>query len=239
MSLAYTDVLLFSNLSLNISVSDIKMLLTDFGKISQICINNRDHSASVYLRNRNQIKRAISKLNGIVFKGKKIKLSCLNKKTTISLKNIPLLVSNEQLFEIFSRFGQLCDAKILVNNQGNPIGTGIIVFYCHKTADQVLSTLQKYCFYIDSQIFPVVAEQANFSFNLGWQESNLTQNDTYFLERKNAPRFEKDVFEKKIGNKFKLLYYNFDLKVKQLNNNLKLDLTSIENTIKHNFSKNK
>uniref|UniRef100_A0A6B2LAL8 RRM domain-containing protein n=1 Tax=Arcella intermedia TaxID=1963864 RepID=A0A6B2LAL8_9EUKA len=123
-----------------------------FGNIRDVRILfNKDNTkptccAFVDLPNKTSGKRAIDKLHGIAFKGKKLDVKMVDNQTTprgyaLYVKNLSFKTTKEKLKEVFSECGEIIDIRMPVHeDSGKPKGQAWIEF---KTAEARQTARQK------------------------------------------------------------------------------------------------
>ena len=62
-------------------------------------------------------------------------------KSTVSVKNLPLELSNKELFDLFSKFGPLKKCKLFTDDLGRSIGGGLVKFEDPAHAAKAISEL--------------------------------------------------------------------------------------------------
>jgi len=131
--------------------------------------------------------KAISQLNGLPVSHKRIKVSYSRPRTTeikdtnLLINNVPSGISEEELMNLFTPYGEVITKNILKNSNGGNKGIAFVRYSKKFEADEAIKQLNGYCF--NDQGTPLhvkVAEdhtEKKAAFYTGQQEGGYESND--------------------------------------------------------------
>jgi len=163
----------------------------------------------VKMANRAEADSAKSALRGCKIKGqpRPIRIKFANQGTSIEVKNISPMISNERLYDGFARFGKIERAVVLVDEKGKSLERGIIEFDRKASASRAIEQVNNGCFFLTKSpraivCSPVEAEDADD----GLREEQLYHIRGFEEEYSHPPRFAApETFEMDFGNRWKAL----------------------------------
>lgn len=92
-------------------------------------------------------QRAINLLNGYPIENKKIKVALARqggtdiKQANLYVKNIPVFYTQDEVEDLFAKFGTIIQCRILLNEAGNNKGVGFVLFDLHEQAEIAIHSL--------------------------------------------------------------------------------------------------
>jgi len=131
-----------------IEKSELREIFEKYGNIKDIRLMYRSNRAFAYIDyETSEESHASLVLNDTEVKGKKIQVAISNpslKKTEITeikqdnkelyLSNLPFSINIEKLKEIFSKYGEVKDVRLITKSNNQPVGTGFIEYFDKESA---------------------------------------------------------------------------------------------------------
>lgn len=140
-----------------------------------------------YLKPEDAIQ-AITQLNGILIRKKKIKVSYSRpntaefRNTNLVVRNVPPGISEEDLLNVFKPHGKIIESKVLKNDNGNNTGIAFIRYYRRIEAENAMSKLNGYFFsgYRQTRSLDVKIKITNIKNRmcLAWLRGNCHRSDS-------------------------------------------------------------
>ncbi len=181
---------------------DIYMLQVDHNQKLHDRFNTRKPRAIIYFKDPTKAKEAREKLNMRRLKGKALNIMWLEKDNSIRynneanlfVKGISTDASPREIYELFSKCGEIISCKIREDEDGNLLGYGYINYYNLESAEKAIADLNKMNFknsVLEVQHFRKMNERFKAP----------SENKTIYI--KNIPKRIKSIEEiKKIFGKF-------------------------------------
>lgn len=192
-----------------VTQEQVRGLFSQFGEVKDVFIPQGKAFAFVKMSNRSEADTAKTGLRGCKIKGqpRPIRVKFANQGTSIEVKNLSPLISNERLYDAFSRFGKIERAVVLVDERGKSLEKGIIEFDRKNNAARAIDQVNQGCFFLTLAPRAVVcnaveAEDADD----GLREEQLYHARGFESEYSAPPRFAgPETFEMDFGNRWKAL----------------------------------
>ena len=200
--------LFVGNLPLDIDEAAFKELFTKFGEVGECFLNTSRGFAFVKLDTRINAEHAKQELDGIMYKGRAIRVRFASHGAAVKVKNLSPFVSNEYLEQAFSIFGPVERAVVIVDDKGRPTGDGIIEFERKPAATQCLNKCTDGFFVLTSYPKPVIVEPLEQKDDEdGLPEKSINKNNQYYTEREVEPHFvQPGSIEHKLAMRWRELY---------------------------------
>ena len=130
---------------------DIYMLQVDHNQKLHDRFNTRKPRAIIYFKDPTKAKEAREKLNMRRLKGKALNIMWLEKDNSIRynneanlfVKGISTDASPREIYELFSKYGEIISCKICEDEDGNLLGYGYINYYNLDSAENAIANLNK------------------------------------------------------------------------------------------------
>lgn len=158
---------------------------------------------------RSSAEKAKCELDGFPLKGRNLKIRFASGGSTVKVKNLTHLVTNELLYTAFSIFGEIERAIVIVDNYGKSTGEGIVHFARKGSAMYAIRKCSELCFFLTSSPRPVIVEPHEVLDDCnGLPERSIPRkNPEYLKQREIGPRFAKfGSFEHEYGMQWKQIY---------------------------------
>ncbi|KAL6597647.1 hypothetical protein LY90DRAFT_677112 [Neocallimastix californiae] len=132
----------------SIEKSELREIFEKYGNIKDIRLMHRSNRSFAYIDyETSEESHASLELNDTEIKGKKVQVAISNpslKKPEVPkikqdnkelyLSNLPFSITKEQLKEIFSKYGEVKDVRLITKSNSQPVGTGFIEYIDEKSA---------------------------------------------------------------------------------------------------------
>eukprot|EP00127_Corallochytrium_limacisporum_P004231 Clim_evm176s157 gene=Clim_evmTU176s157 len=150
------------NIGSTASEQELRMACTQYGEVGDIYIKHSSSRAWAivqmdYTRN---ARNAIEDLNGIVIGGQPVLVRPCAHRYSLWVGNIGTGVSNEILYQAFSKFGDVERAVVASSERGEPLGWGFVYFARKPAYDRAIEVCKSKPFMINSLPIPVKIEPA-------------------------------------------------------------------------------
>lgn len=200
--------LFIGNLPYDISEEAFRKLFEPYGETNEVFVNPQRAFGFVRLETRHAAEAAKAGLDGMVKKGRTLRVRFATHGAAIKIKELDPYVTNELLEEAFSAFGALERCIVIVDDRGKPTGEGIVEFARKPAAAQALQKINEGVFLLGATPQPIVAEPLEQKDDEdGLPEKFINKNQAYNKEREQVPRMAAPgSFEYEFGNRWKQLY---------------------------------
>lgn len=139
--------------------SDILMIQVDRNQKMYDLFNTRKPKATIIFRTHEKAQEARNNLNMRRMKGKALNIMWhekdnsvrYNNKANIFVKGISLNANPRDVYELFSKYGEIISCKICEDEDGNLLGYGYINYYNLESAENAIANLNKTKF-MDSEL---------------------------------------------------------------------------------------
>jgi non-POU domain-containing octamer-binding protein len=211
--------LFVGNLPAEITEAEFKELFVKFGEIGEVFLNPQRSFGFIKLDTRINAEHAKQELDGLMCKGRCLRVRFASHGAAIKIKHLSPYVSNEYLEQAFGQFGQVERAVVIVDDKGRPTGEGIVEFERKPSALQCISRCAENCFILTSYPRPIVVEPFEQKDEEdGLPEKSIVKNPQYYSERENSSHFAQNgSFEQEIALKW-IEFYELE---KQINDEAK------------------
>jgi proline- and glutamine-rich splicing factor len=197
------------NIGNDVDENDLRGLFSPYGETSEYFLNKEKNFAFVRVDFRVNAEKAKRELDGVLFKGKNLKIRFAPNGSTIKIKNLTNFVSNELLYFAFSVFGEVERSYVLVDERGKPTGEGVVEFARKGCALNAVRKCSEGCFFLTSSLRPCIVESYEpLDDSDGYPEKYLPKkNPEYLKTREIGPRFaDVSSFEYEYGMRWKQLH---------------------------------
>ncbi|XP_072019591.1 uncharacterized protein [Amphiura filiformis] len=220
--------LFVGNLTPDTSEDEFKEMFRKYGEVSEVFLNKSKGFGFIRLDTRFNAEVAKAELDGIMRKGRTVRVRFATHGAALRVKNIPQSCSNELLADAFSQFGVVERAIVVVDDRGRPTGDGIVEFARKPGAQNALTRIREGVFLISSVPTPLTVEPLEQKDEEdGQQEKNIQKNQQYHREREMPPRFAAPgSFE-----------YEWGMRWKQIEDQEKMQREQLERQIEENRHK--
>jgi len=192
-----------------VTTDQVRGMFSKYGEVKDVFIPQGKAFAFVKMANRSEADTAKTGLRGCKIKGqpRPIRVKFANQGTSIEVKNLSPLISNERLYDAFARFGKIERAVVLVDERGKSLERAIIEFDRKNNAARAIQQVNEGCFFLTLSPRAVVcnaveAEDADD----GLREEQLYHARGFEEEYSAPPRFAgPETFEMDFGNRWKAL----------------------------------
>jgi polyadenylate-binding protein len=131
--------------------SDILMIQVDRNQKMYDIFNTRKPKATIIFRTHEKAEEARNNLNMRRMKGKALNIMWhekdnsirYNNKANIFVKGISLNANPRDIYELFSKYGEIISCKICEDEDGNLLGYGYINYYNLESAENAIANLNK------------------------------------------------------------------------------------------------
>jgi proline- and glutamine-rich splicing factor len=211
--------LFVGNLPSDMTDAEFKELFTKFGEIGETFLNQQRSFGFIKLDTRLNAEHAKQDLDGVMCKGRCLRVRFATHGAAIRIKHLSPFVSNEYLEQAFSQFGPVERAIVIVDEKGRPTGDGIVEFERKPSAVQCINRCSENCFILTSYPRPIVVEPLEQKDEEdGLPEKSMAKNAQYYSERETSPHFaHHGSFEQEIARKW-IEFYDLE---KQINEEAK------------------
>lgn len=223
--------LYIGNLFGDVSEEEINEMFKPFGETSELFINKEKNFGFIRMDYHINAEKAKRELDGIVRKGRTLKVRFAPNGATLKVKNLTTWVTNELLHIAFSVFGEIERCVVIVDDHGKSTGEGLIEFARKPSAVTALRHCTEGCFFLTSSLRPVIAEMhEQMDIVDGYPEKNLPKkNNDYHRARENGPRFAAlGSFEHEYGSRWKQLHELYKQKEISLKQELGMEEDKLE-----------
>ena len=139
--------------------NDILMIQVDRNQKMYDLFNTRKPKATIIFRTHEKAEEARNNLNMRRMKGKALNIMWhekdnsirYNNKANIFVKGISLNANPRDVYELFSKYGEIISCKICEDEDGNLLGYGYINYYNLESAENAIANLNKNKF-MDSEL---------------------------------------------------------------------------------------
>lgn len=139
--------------------NDILMIQVDRNQKMYDLFNTRKPKATIIFRTHEKAEEARNNLNMRRMKGKALNIMWhekdnsirYNNKANIFVKGISLNANPRDVYELFSKYGEIISCKICEDEDGNLLGYGYINYYNLDSAENAIANLNKNKF-MDSEL---------------------------------------------------------------------------------------
>jgi len=200
--------LFVGNLPYDITEEIFRRLFEPYGEINEVFVNPQRAFGFVRLETRHAAEAAKAGLDGMVKKGRTLRVRFATHGAAIKVKELDPYVTNELLEEAFCAFGALERSVVIVDDRGKPTGEGIVEFARKPAAAQALQKINEGVFLLGATPQPIVAEPLEQKDDEdGLPEKFINKNQAYNKEREHQPRMAvPGSFEFDFGNRWKQQY---------------------------------
>ncbi|XP_063929136.1 hrp65 protein-like isoform X2 [Zophobas morio] len=219
------------NIGNEVDESELKELFSPYGETSEYFINKEKNFAFVRVDYRINAEKAKRELDGILFKGKNLKIRFAPNGSTIKVKNLTNFVSNELLYYAFSVFGEVERSYVVVDERGKPTGEGVVEFARKGCALHAVRKCSEGCFFLTSSLRPCIVESYEPSDDTdGYPEKYLPKkNPEYSKHREVGPRFAGvSSFEHEYGMRWKQLHELYAQKEQAMKKEYEMEKEKLE-----------
>ena len=181
---------------------DIYMIQVDRNQKMYDLFNSRKPKATIYFRSHAKAQEAREQLNMRRVKGKALNIMWherdnsirYNNEANLFVKGISQNANPRDIYELFSKYGEIISCKICEDEDGNLLGYGYINYYSLDSAEKAISNLNKKKF-MDSELEVQHFKKMNERFKAP------SENKSIYI--KNIPNSIHNIEElKKIFSKF-------------------------------------
>lgn len=199
--------LFVGNLPTDITEEDFKELFFKYGETNEVHINKDRGFGFIRLETRTLAEIAKAELDGTVLKNRNIHIRFATHGATLTVRNLSPVVSNELLEQAFSQFGPVDRTVVIVDDHGQPTGTGIVEFANKSAARKALDHCADGALLLTTSPRPVILEpKEQFDDEDGLPEKLLQKSAQYHKEREHPPHFaEPGTFEFEYSTRWKAL----------------------------------
>ncbi|XP_064404116.1 non-POU domain-containing octamer-binding protein-like isoform X2 [Halichondria panicea] len=197
-----------ANLPREMSETELRELFRPYGEVQEIFIQKEKSFAFCRMAYKSEAESAIAALNGMVVKGRDLKVRFAVSSSLVKVENIHPLVSNELLSDAFAQFGEVEEAVVVTDDRGKSKGCGIVEFARKQSAMNAISQCRNAPFLLTRSPIPVVvSEYERDNEEEGQSIKNITKNQVFHNECDIGPRFANhgDV-EFIIANRWKVVF---------------------------------
>lgn len=220
------------NLTNDVTENDMKELFAPFGEIAETFINKEKNFAFVKVDYRLNAEKAKRDLDGIVRKGRNIRIRFAPNATCVKVFNLDVYVSNELLYRTFEIFGPVERAVIIVDERGKSKGEGIVEFARKNSALSAIRFCEERCLFLTASLKPAIVEAYDLIDDSdGFSEKSIMnrKNGDFLKARETGPRFaDKGSFEHEYGTRWKQLHEMFAKKKEALKRELLNDIEKLD-----------
>lgn len=220
------------NLTNDVTENDLKELFAPFGEIAETFINKEKNFAFVKVDFRPNAEKAKRELDGVVRKGRNIRIRFAPNATCVKVLNLDFYVSNELLYRTFEIFGPVERAVIIVDDRGKSTGEGIVEFARKNSALSAIRFCEERCLFLTASLKPAIVEAYELIDDSdGFSEKSIMnrKNGDFLKAREQGPRFaNKDSFEHEYGTRWKQLHEMFTKKKEALKRELLNDIEKLD-----------
>ncbi|BFZ09917.1 hypothetical protein BsWGS_12956 [Bradybaena similaris] len=197
--------LFVGNLTPDVSEDEFRKMFEPYGEVSEMYVNTSRGFGFIRLDYRQNAEAAKAALDGLVRKGRVLRVRFASHGAALKVKNLHPYVSNELLEQSFSQFGDLERCVVIVDDRGKPTGEGIVEFVRKPGANSALRRITEGVFLMGADPKPLAVEPLEQKDEEdGLPEKFLTKTDQYKKEREKEPRFAPPgTFEYEFGMRWK------------------------------------
>ena len=132
-------------------LSDIHIMQIDPNQKVYDIFNSRKPKATIIFKNHEKAAEAKNNLNMKRLKGKALNIMWherdnsirYNNKANLFIKGISRNAQPRQIYELFSKYGEIISCKICENEDGDLLGYGYINYYNIDSAEEAIKNLNK------------------------------------------------------------------------------------------------
>jgi len=192
-----------------ITQEQVRQMFQKFGEVKEVYIPQGKTFAFIKMTNRMQADQAKYGLSGKTIAGQNrpIRVKFAAQGTSVEVKNLSPLISNERLYDAFSRFGKIERAVVMVDERGKSLEKGIVEFDRKNSATKAIEQVNQGCFFLTMSPRAVVCAAVDSVDDAdGLQEECLYNTYGFEEEYSFPPRFAaQETFEMDFGNRWKAL----------------------------------
>jgi len=223
--------LYIGNLTSDMNEDEIRELFKPFGEVGEIFHNAEKNFCFLKVDFHVNAEKAKRELDGLMRKGRQLRVRFAPNATILRVKNLTPFVSNELLYKSFEVFGPVERAQIIVDDRGKHTGEGIVEFGKKQAANACLRMCAEKCYFLTASLRPCVVEPFDLNDdNDGLPDKSLNRKMPEFNHERNmGPRFA-DIgsFEHEYGTRWKQLHELFKTKQDALKRELKMEEDKLE-----------
>lgn len=225
------------NLTNDVTEEELRELFVPFGEIAEAFINKEKNFAFVKVDFHANAEKAKRQLDGTNRKGRQLRVRFAPNATTIRVRNLSPMVSNELLYKAFEIFGPIERAVAIVDDRGKPSGEGHVEFARKASATAAVRYCEERCFFLTTSLRPCVVDLFDQVDDTdGQPEKSVAnkKNPEFNQSRSVQPRFaEKGSFEHEYGTRWKQLYEMCKQKKDMLLQELRMEEQKLEAQMEH------
>lgn len=228
--------LYIGNLPADVTEDELKTLFAPYGETSELYINKEKNFAFIRLDYRSTAEKAKRELDGHTMRNRNLRVRFAPLGSTVKVKNLTPYVTNELLEVAFSVFGGVERAMVNVDERGNSLKEGYVIFTRKTSAQSALRHCAEGCFFLTSSLKPVILEPFELAEDSdGFSEKNIAKKGPEFFEaRETGPRFAKaGSFEYEFGTRWKQIHELYKQKEETLEREMKLEEEKLEAQLKY------
>ncbi|CAG9764345.1 unnamed protein product [Ceutorhynchus assimilis] len=218
--------LYLGNIGNDVTEEDLAELFKPYGETSEAFMNKEKNFGFIKIDFLANAEKARRELDGILLKGKTLKIRFAPITASIKVKNLSNFVTNELLHFAFSPFGEIEKVHVCTDERGKPTGEGYVHFAKKFSATIAVKKCTEGCYFLTSSLQPVIVELYDAVDDIdGYSEKSIIRKTgDYMSEREQPPRFASpDSFEFEYGQKWKCLYEMFQRKEEALKQEMQLE----------------
>lgn len=142
--------LYIGNLTNDTTEDELNDMFKPFGEVSETFLNKDKNFAFLKVDYHINAEKAKRELDGTNRKGRQLRIRFAPNATTIRVKNLTPMVSNELLYKSFEVFGPVERAVIIVDDRGKSTGEGIVEYARKAGALTANRYCNEKCFFLTS-----------------------------------------------------------------------------------------
>ncbi|EZA57672.1 Hrp65 protein [Ooceraea biroi] len=223
--------LYIGNLTNDVTEEEIQNMFQKYGEVSELFVNKEKSFAFLRMDYKANAETAKRELDGIMRKGRALKVRFAPHSSTIKVRNLTPWISNELLERAFGVFGEIERATVTVDERGKTTSEGIIEFCRKPSAQLALRKCTEGCYFLTSSLRPVIVEPFEQQDNVdGYPDKNLPRkNPEFFKARDIGPRFAQvGSFEHEYGTRWKQLHELYKQKEEALKREMAMEEEKLE-----------